>query len=54
MPKSKKDVDLEINNNEDMSKQFSENIKDRSEKETRGKSGKLSGLGETSDEKKID
>jgi len=51
MPKSKKDVDLEINNNEDMSKQYREGIKDRSDKETRGKSGKLSGLGETTDKK---
>ena len=51
MPKSKKDVSKQINNNSHMSKQFSEGIKDRADKETRGKSGMLSGLGESSDKK---
>ena len=49
MPKSKKDVSKELNNNREMSKQSSESIKDRTDKETRGKSGRLSGLGESSD-----
>ena len=49
MPKSKNDVSKEINNNRDMSKQVSGEIKARADKETRGKSGRLSGLGESSD-----
>ena len=49
MPKSKEDVSKEINNNKKMSKQSSEGIEDRADKETRGKSGRLSGLGERSD-----
>ena len=51
MPKSKKDVAKEINNNKEMGKQLSEGVNNRSDKETRGKSGMLSGLGETSDKK---
>lgn len=49
MPKSKKDVSKEISNNREMSKQLSEGIKDRADKETRGKSGRFSALGESSD-----
>lgn len=49
MPKSKKDVSKEINNNREMSKQSNEGAKDNGDKETRGKSGRLSGLGESSD-----
>ena len=51
MPKSKKDVVTEINNNKERSKQITNGIEDRVDKETRGKSGRLSGLGESSNKK---
>jgi hypothetical protein len=47
MPKSKGDVSKEIYNNKKEGNKVGEEISERADKETRGKSGRFSGLGET-------